>query len=45
MRSRAAKPPQIPRMEDRMNDLRMVQNDRQKRIGTEGKINKVDAIT
>ena len=45
MRSRAAKPPQIPRIEDRMNDLRMVQNDRRKRIGTEGKLNKVDAIT
>ena len=45
MRSRASKPHQIPRMEDRMNDLRMVQNDRRKRTGTEGKINKVDAIT
>ena len=44
-RSRASEPHQIPRMEDRMNDLRMVQNDRRKRTGTEGKINKVDAIT
>ena len=45
MRSRASKPHQIPRMEDRMNDLRMPQNYRRKRTGTEGKKNKVDAIT
>ena len=45
MRSRASKPRQIPIIEDRMNDLRMVQNDRRKRNVTEGKINKVNATT
>ena len=35
MRSRASKLYQIPRMEDRMNDPRMVQNDRRKRTGAE----------
>ncbi|WMT49120.1 MAG: hypothetical protein RE472_08620 [Thermoplasmatales archaeon] len=44
MRSRASKHHQIPIIEDLMNDLRMVQNDRRKRTGTEGKINKVGAI-
>ena len=45
MRSRASKPHRIPRIEDRMNNLRIVQNDRRKRTSTEGKINKVEAIT
>ena len=35
MRSRPSKPRQIPIIEDRMNDLRMVQNDRRKRDVTE----------
>jgi transposase len=45
MRSRAVKPSQISTIEDRMNELRNVQKERRKRSGTEGKINKSDAIT
>ncbi|MCL4345167.1 MAG: hypothetical protein M1496_02240, partial [Candidatus Thermoplasmatota archaeon] len=45
MRSRAVKPSQISTIEDRMNELRNVQKERQKRNSTEGKINKSDAIT
>ncbi|MCL4345412.1 MAG: hypothetical protein M1496_03500, partial [Candidatus Thermoplasmatota archaeon] len=39
MRSRAVKPSQISTIEDRMNELRNIQKERQKRNSTEGKIN------
>ena len=45
MRSRAVKPSQIPKMEDRMNELWNVQKERKKRSKNERKINKVDAMT
>ena len=45
MRSRAIRPSKACAMEDLMNDLMNVRKERQKRIGTEGNINKVDAIT
>ncbi len=45
MRSRAVKPSQIPKMEDRMNELWNVKKERKKRSKNERKINKVDAMT
>ena len=45
MRSRSVRKSRIRSMEDIMHDLMDVRNERQKRIGAEGNINKVDAIT
>ena len=45
MRSRSVKPSRIRTIEDRMNELGNVQEERRKRIGTDGKINRSDAIT
>ena len=45
MRSRAVRPSKVRAMEDLMNDIMDVRKERQKRIGTEGNINKVDSIT
>jgi transposase len=45
MRSRAVKPSKISTIEDRMDELRNIQKERQKRNSTKGKINKSDAIT
>jgi hypothetical protein len=45
MRSRTVRPSKIPAIEDLVNDLINVRKERQKRIGTEGNINKVDALT
>ena len=44
MRSRANRPSKARAIEDLMNDLMNVRNERQKRISTEGKINNVDVI-
>ena len=44
MRSRAVRPSKARAIEDLMNDLMNVRNERQKRISTEGKINNVDVI-
>ncbi len=45
MRSRVVKPSQIITVEDRINELRNVQKERRERSGSEGKINKADAMT
>ena len=45
MRSRAVRPSKARAMENLMNDLMDARKERQKRDGTEGNINKVDAIT
>ena len=44
MRSRAVRPSKARAMEDLMNDLMDARKERQKRIGTEGKINNADVI-
>ena len=44
MRSRAIRPSKARAIEDLMNDLMNVRNERQKRISTEGKINNMDVI-
>jgi hypothetical protein len=44
MRSRAIRPSKARAIEDLMNDLMNVINERQKRNSIEGKINNVDAI-
>ena len=45
MRSRAVKPSQIITVEDRIDELNNVQKERRERSGSEGKINKADAMT